>query len=253
MGVRLFAPRVSPEGGEGSPSGHRAGREAAALLLLAAACYLALALASLNLDESGAAADTGNWMGPVGLLAGPCACGRVWGGGLAAASRAAADGGALISPPGSSAARAAALRRSVVGDHRLVAHACGVPGHALRREPARRRQCGAFFRRDHGSALFDPGVFLGGRHLCRAAAHRAQRVLLHRVVRARLGAGTAFSGWVPGAARPRPRGLAGGASGTAAGARGRRGAGGGSTGRTLTAAERNAGPGQRWIRPLVAA
>jgi S-DNA-T family DNA segregation ATPase FtsK/SpoIIIE len=66
MGVRLFAPRVSSGGGEGSPSGHRAGREAAALLLLAAACYLALALASLNLEENGSAADSGNWMGPVG-------------------------------------------------------------------------------------------------------------------------------------------------------------------------------------------
>src|SRR5688572_22398429 len=67
MGVRLFAPRVSPGGGEGSPSsGHRVGREAAALLLLAAACYLALALASLNLEESGSAAESGNWMGPVG-------------------------------------------------------------------------------------------------------------------------------------------------------------------------------------------
>jgi DNA segregation ATPase FtsK/SpoIIIE-like protein len=66
MGVRLFAPRASQGGGDHSPSGHRAGREAAALLSLAAACYLALALASLRVDASGAASEGGNWVGPVG-------------------------------------------------------------------------------------------------------------------------------------------------------------------------------------------
>jgi DNA segregation ATPase FtsK/SpoIIIE-like protein len=67
MGVRLFAPRISQGGGDHSPSSrHRAGREAAALLLLAAASYLALALASLDLDARGSGTDIGNWMGPVG-------------------------------------------------------------------------------------------------------------------------------------------------------------------------------------------
>ncbi len=71
MGVRLFSPRVSPDGGVRAPSsGYRAGREAAAVLLVAAACYLALALASLDLE-----AAESNWVGPVGawlaeLLAG---------------------------------------------------------------------------------------------------------------------------------------------------------------------------------------
>jgi S-DNA-T family DNA segregation ATPase FtsK/SpoIIIE len=62
MGVRLFSPRESSvERASAARSGFRAGREAAALLLMAAACYLALALASLELE-----ANDGNWVGPVG-------------------------------------------------------------------------------------------------------------------------------------------------------------------------------------------
>ena len=71
MGVRLFSPRASSADRALAPrSGFRAGREAAAVLLLAAACYMALALASLELETG-----DGNWVGPVGawiaeLLAG---------------------------------------------------------------------------------------------------------------------------------------------------------------------------------------
>jgi S-DNA-T family DNA segregation ATPase FtsK/SpoIIIE len=64
MGVRLFSPRSGTRSGNGESArryGYRAGREAAAVLLAAAACYLCLALASLET----LAAD-GNWVGPVG-------------------------------------------------------------------------------------------------------------------------------------------------------------------------------------------
>src|SRR6187399_2620646 len=74
MGVRLFSPRASQGGGERTPSALSIGREAAALLLLAAATYLALALASLEPPES--LAVGGNWVGPVGAwLAGAFADG----------------------------------------------------------------------------------------------------------------------------------------------------------------------------------
>jgi S-DNA-T family DNA segregation ATPase FtsK/SpoIIIE len=62
MGVRLFSPRASTvERASAARPGFRAGREAAALLLMAAACYLSLALASLELEG-----NDGNWVGPVG-------------------------------------------------------------------------------------------------------------------------------------------------------------------------------------------
>ena len=64
MGVRLFSPRAgSIDGASTRRPGSRAGREAAAVLLLAAACYLVLALASLELS---ALEPGGNWVGPVG-------------------------------------------------------------------------------------------------------------------------------------------------------------------------------------------
>jgi S-DNA-T family DNA segregation ATPase FtsK/SpoIIIE len=62
MGVRLFSPRAASVGRPSAVRpGFRAGREAAALLLVAAACYVSLALATLELD-----ANDGNWVGPVG-------------------------------------------------------------------------------------------------------------------------------------------------------------------------------------------
>jgi S-DNA-T family DNA segregation ATPase FtsK/SpoIIIE len=64
MGVRLFSPRSNTRSGDGESvrrHGYRAGREAAAVVLVAAACYLALALASLETVTS-----DGNWVGPVG-------------------------------------------------------------------------------------------------------------------------------------------------------------------------------------------
>lgn len=67
MGVRLFSPRVSEDEASARPgSGQGLGREAAALLLVAAAIYLTLALASLDLAAHGRASAAGNWMGPVG-------------------------------------------------------------------------------------------------------------------------------------------------------------------------------------------
>lgn len=66
MGVRLFSPRVSQGEGEPAPSRLSLGREAAALLLLATAAYLALALASLAPPAVGLESSDGNWMGPVG-------------------------------------------------------------------------------------------------------------------------------------------------------------------------------------------
>ena len=66
MGVRLFSPRASEAGGEPASSRIPFGREAAALLLLAAAAYLALAVASLPSLVAGPGADRGNWVGPVG-------------------------------------------------------------------------------------------------------------------------------------------------------------------------------------------
>ncbi|MEO8183785.1 MAG: DNA translocase FtsK [Deltaproteobacteria bacterium] len=66
MGVRLFSPRVSQGEGEPAPSRFPLGREAAALLLLATAVYLALALASLESPAFGPEGQAGNWVGPVG-------------------------------------------------------------------------------------------------------------------------------------------------------------------------------------------
>ena len=67
MAVRLFSPRVSEGGAAPGPSsGRRVGREAAALLLVAAACYLVLALASLDLPGAAGADGSSNWMGAVG-------------------------------------------------------------------------------------------------------------------------------------------------------------------------------------------
>src|SRR5687767_11905495 len=71
MGVRLFSPRAaSGDGASARRTGYRAGREAAAVLLLAAACYLALALATLEMgapELAGVELERGgNWMGPVG-------------------------------------------------------------------------------------------------------------------------------------------------------------------------------------------
>jgi DNA segregation ATPase FtsK/SpoIIIE, S-DNA-T family len=64
MGVRLFSPRIgSADGASTRRPGYRAGREVAAVLLVAAACYLGLALASLELDDP---VGKGNWVGPVG-------------------------------------------------------------------------------------------------------------------------------------------------------------------------------------------
>jgi DNA segregation ATPase FtsK/SpoIIIE, S-DNA-T family len=64
MGVRLFSPRASSaERASTQRPGYRAGREVAAVLLVAAACYLSLALASLELDDP---VLVGNWVGPVG-------------------------------------------------------------------------------------------------------------------------------------------------------------------------------------------
>src|SRR5690349_18648314 len=63
MGVRLFSPRAAAGNGASSArSGYRAGREAAAVLLVAAACYLTLALFSLEPLDG----ESGNWVGPVG-------------------------------------------------------------------------------------------------------------------------------------------------------------------------------------------
>ncbi|HTV19037.1 MAG TPA: DNA translocase FtsK [Polyangiaceae bacterium] len=62
MGVRLFSPRAgSVDRATARRSGFRAGREAAALLLVAAAVYIGLALATLELEMG-----DGNWVGPVG-------------------------------------------------------------------------------------------------------------------------------------------------------------------------------------------
>jgi DNA segregation ATPase FtsK/SpoIIIE-like protein len=72
MGVRLFSPRAgSVARGTTRQLGYRVGREVAAVLLVAAACYFSLALGSLELSEG----EAGNWVGPVGawlarLLAG---------------------------------------------------------------------------------------------------------------------------------------------------------------------------------------
>jgi DNA segregation ATPase FtsK/SpoIIIE, S-DNA-T family len=66
MGVRLFSPRLGAGGSDGSSSGRRVAHEAAALLLVAAATYLSLALASLNADVPGITEQDGNWVGPVG-------------------------------------------------------------------------------------------------------------------------------------------------------------------------------------------
>ena len=66
MGVRLFSPRASLGEGEPEPSRLPLGREAAALLLLAAAAYLGLALASLQPPALALEQETGNWVGPVG-------------------------------------------------------------------------------------------------------------------------------------------------------------------------------------------
>src|ERR1044071_3344471 len=64
MGVRLFSPRSEARSSSGESVrryGYRAGREAAAVVLVAAACYLCLALGSLETIE-----PDGNWVGPVG-------------------------------------------------------------------------------------------------------------------------------------------------------------------------------------------
>jgi len=72
MGVRLFSPRIGASAGATTRrTGSRVGQEAAAVVLVAAACYLALALGSLEQIEG----QDGNWVGPVGawlasLLAG---------------------------------------------------------------------------------------------------------------------------------------------------------------------------------------
>src|SRR4029077_7134736 len=66
MGVRLFSPRASQGEGEPAPSRFPLGREAAALLLLATAAYLALALASLAAPSARLEGQEGNWVGPVG-------------------------------------------------------------------------------------------------------------------------------------------------------------------------------------------
>jgi S-DNA-T family DNA segregation ATPase FtsK/SpoIIIE len=66
MGVRLFSPRASQGEGEPVPSRFPLGREAAALLLLATAAYLALALTSLQPPAGGLEFESGNWVGPVG-------------------------------------------------------------------------------------------------------------------------------------------------------------------------------------------
>ncbi|HVZ35858.1 MAG TPA: DNA translocase FtsK 4TM domain-containing protein, partial [Polyangiaceae bacterium] len=66
MGVRLFSPRISQGGGDRPSSALSLGREAAALVLLAAAIYLGLALASLHLSSGGSSEVGGNWVGPVG-------------------------------------------------------------------------------------------------------------------------------------------------------------------------------------------
>jgi DNA segregation ATPase FtsK/SpoIIIE, S-DNA-T family len=72
MGVRLFSPRIDASAGATTRrAGSRVGQEAAAVVLVAAACYLALALGSLEQLEG----HDGNWVGPVGawlasLLAG---------------------------------------------------------------------------------------------------------------------------------------------------------------------------------------
>ena len=63
MGVRLFSPRIGASAGEATRrAGSRVGQEATAVVLVAAACYLALALGSLELVEG----QEGNWVGPVG-------------------------------------------------------------------------------------------------------------------------------------------------------------------------------------------
>jgi DNA segregation ATPase FtsK/SpoIIIE, S-DNA-T family len=63
MGVRLFSPRVGSTASDSTRRpGFRAGREAAAVLLVAAACYLSLALSSFELGATGSE----SWMGPVG-------------------------------------------------------------------------------------------------------------------------------------------------------------------------------------------
>src|SRR5579859_1446311 len=73
MPISVFAPRRaiasldSPSLDERKTTLDR-GREAAALLLFAAAVYATLALASFRADPAGADADLqgGNWVGPVG-------------------------------------------------------------------------------------------------------------------------------------------------------------------------------------------
>ncbi len=67
MGVRLFSPRVDPDPDSRSGAAAKSiGQEAAALLLVAAAAYLALALGSLELGTEQVQSGEGNWVGPVG-------------------------------------------------------------------------------------------------------------------------------------------------------------------------------------------
>ena len=51
MGVRLFSPRLGTRAGSSQRSGFRAGQEAAAVVLVAAAGYMVLALGSLETLE----------------------------------------------------------------------------------------------------------------------------------------------------------------------------------------------------------
>lgn len=65
MGVRLFSPRVGAQT-RGDRMRLGRGREAAALVLLTLALYLALGLFSLELTSVGGLSERGNWVGPVG-------------------------------------------------------------------------------------------------------------------------------------------------------------------------------------------
>src|SRR5262245_40463907 len=71
MPARLFTPRASPVAAEINaaaepPQAIRRGREAAALLLFAAAAFLVLGLGGLKLDPHDPRVAGTNWVGPVG-------------------------------------------------------------------------------------------------------------------------------------------------------------------------------------------
>ncbi len=73
MSAHLFTPRrLVDDSGSSSSRGRAAGkaREAASLLLVAAALYLGLALSGVHLDPEDASVSGSDWMGPVGLAIG---------------------------------------------------------------------------------------------------------------------------------------------------------------------------------------